>query len=156
MAYALVTPARNEEAFIGQTLAAVVSQSAKPLRWVIVSDGSTDRTEAIVGAVDRIYRACQLRLKLSYQVDNSRQTGNWSTSSQWSSLASSGQGSRWGRASLGRGCGQGSAGVLVGEFWQRPAAWNRSMIGWDARLTGRRECPQPAKIRGSGTGALSR
>lgn len=46
--YVLVTPARNEEAFIGATIRSVVSQIIKPERWVIVSDGSTDRTDEIV------------------------------------------------------------------------------------------------------------
>ena len=46
--YVLVTPARNEEAFIGATICAVVAQTHRPERWVIVSDGSTDRTDEIV------------------------------------------------------------------------------------------------------------
>ena len=46
--YALVTPARNEQDYIGYTLASVVAQTALPEKWVIVSDGSTDRTDAIV------------------------------------------------------------------------------------------------------------
>src|SRR5260370_6982431 len=47
-AYALVTPARNEEAFIGKTIESVLSQTIPPNKWVIVSDGSTDRTDEIV------------------------------------------------------------------------------------------------------------
>jgi glycosyltransferase involved in cell wall biosynthesis len=46
--YVLVTPARNEEAFIEDTIRSVVAQTARPARWVIVSDGSTDRTDDIV------------------------------------------------------------------------------------------------------------
>jgi len=46
--YVLVTPARNEEAAISETLASVISQSQRPIEWVIVSDGSTDRTDDIV------------------------------------------------------------------------------------------------------------
>lgn len=46
--YVLVTPARNEEAFIELTLKSVTAQEIRPLKWVIVSDGSTDRTDAIV------------------------------------------------------------------------------------------------------------
>jgi len=45
--YVLISPARNEEAHLEKTIASVVSQTILPLRWVIVSDGSTDRTEAI-------------------------------------------------------------------------------------------------------------
>ena len=47
-AYVLITPARNEAQFIELTLKSVVSQTALPLRWVIVSDGSTDGTDEIV------------------------------------------------------------------------------------------------------------
>jgi glycosyltransferase involved in cell wall biosynthesis len=46
--YVLITPARNEEAHIEKTITAVVAQTCPPNEWVIVSDGSTDRTEAIV------------------------------------------------------------------------------------------------------------
>jgi hypothetical protein len=46
--YALITPARNEEAFIELTLKSMVAQTVRPLKWVIVSDGSTDRTDEIV------------------------------------------------------------------------------------------------------------
>jgi glycosyltransferase involved in cell wall biosynthesis len=47
-AYVLITPARNEEAFIAKTIQAVISQTILPRKWVIVSDGSTDRTDANV------------------------------------------------------------------------------------------------------------
>jgi poly-beta-1,6-N-acetyl-D-glucosamine synthase len=46
--YVLVTPARNEAAFIGRTIESVIAQTVLPLKWVIVSDGSTDATNAIV------------------------------------------------------------------------------------------------------------
>src|SRR5437773_10437172 len=46
--YVLITPARNESAFIEETIRSVVSQTVLPLRWVIVSDGSTDGTDDIV------------------------------------------------------------------------------------------------------------
>jgi len=46
--YVLITPARNEEEFIEDTIRSVVAQTVRPLRWVIVSDGSTDGTDAIV------------------------------------------------------------------------------------------------------------
>jgi len=48
LTYALITPARNEERFIEGTIQSVISQSVLPRRWVIVSDGSTDRTDEIV------------------------------------------------------------------------------------------------------------
>ena len=46
--YVLITPARNEEAFIEQTIQSVISQTILPVKWVIVSDGSTDKTNSIV------------------------------------------------------------------------------------------------------------
>jgi poly-beta-1,6-N-acetyl-D-glucosamine synthase len=46
--YVLITPARNEAAFLEQTIQSVVSQTVVPKRWVIVSDGSTDGTDEIV------------------------------------------------------------------------------------------------------------
>jgi glycosyltransferase involved in cell wall biosynthesis len=48
MLYVLITPARNEESFIENTIRSVVSQTVIPQKWVIVSDGSTDRTDEIV------------------------------------------------------------------------------------------------------------
>jgi len=48
--YVLITPVKDEEALIGETIASVEEQSLLPLQWVIVSDGSTDGTEAIVKA----------------------------------------------------------------------------------------------------------
>jgi len=48
LAYVLITAARNEEGFVEQTIRSVVSQNLLPRRWVIVSDGSNDRTDDIV------------------------------------------------------------------------------------------------------------
>jgi len=48
-AYVLITPARDEAAYIEQTLRSVVAQTVLPAKWVIVSDGSTDGTDEIVG-----------------------------------------------------------------------------------------------------------
>lgn len=46
--YVLITPARNEAEFIELTIKSVIAQTVRPLKWVIVSDGSTDRTDEIV------------------------------------------------------------------------------------------------------------
>ncbi len=51
--YVLVTPARNEQDFIGKTLRSMVAQTVLPKKWVIVSDGSTDRTDEIVAEFAR-------------------------------------------------------------------------------------------------------
>lgn len=45
--YVLITPARNEEAFIEKTLESMIHQTLLPLKWVIVDDGSTDGTREI-------------------------------------------------------------------------------------------------------------
>jgi glycosyltransferase involved in cell wall biosynthesis len=46
--YVLVTPARNEAAFIEGTIKSMIAQTVLPLKWVIVNDGSTDDTAEIV------------------------------------------------------------------------------------------------------------
>jgi len=46
--YVLITPARNEEKFIELTITSVAAQTVRPLKWVIVSDGSTDGTDELV------------------------------------------------------------------------------------------------------------
>lgn len=48
MKYVLITPARNEAAFIERTLGSMVAQTVLPERWIIVDDGSTDHTGEIV------------------------------------------------------------------------------------------------------------
>lgn len=46
--YLLVTPCRNEAKYIVPTLETVTTQSHLPSKWVIVDDGSTDETPAIL------------------------------------------------------------------------------------------------------------
>ncbi|ULA58174.1 MAG: Glycosyltransferase family 2 protein [Nitrospira sp.] len=46
--YVIITPIRDEEAFIEKTIQSVTSQTTLPAQWVIVNDGSTDLTGAIV------------------------------------------------------------------------------------------------------------
>ena len=48
LTYVLITSARNEEAYIQKTIKSVISQTILPKKWVIVSDGSTDRTDEII------------------------------------------------------------------------------------------------------------
>lgn len=47
LSYVLVTPARNEEAHLEKTIKSLLAQTVRPAKWVIVSDGSTDRTDEI-------------------------------------------------------------------------------------------------------------
>jgi poly-beta-1,6-N-acetyl-D-glucosamine synthase len=42
--YVIITPVRDEEKFIESTIEAVRRQTLQPAEWVIVNDGSTDRT----------------------------------------------------------------------------------------------------------------
>jgi len=46
--YVLITPARNEAQYIELTLQSMAAQTYRPLKWVIVSDGSIDGTDEIV------------------------------------------------------------------------------------------------------------
>jgi poly-beta-1,6-N-acetyl-D-glucosamine synthase len=46
--YVVITPVRDEEGFIGLTIECMVQQSVRPTEWVIVNDGSTDKTGAII------------------------------------------------------------------------------------------------------------
>lgn len=46
--YALISPCRNEADYIRKTLDSVVAQSELPTLWIIVDDGSTDSTPAIL------------------------------------------------------------------------------------------------------------
>jgi biofilm PGA synthesis N-glycosyltransferase PgaC len=60
LSYVLITPARNEAQFIELTLNSVVAQTIKPLKWVIVSDGSTDGTDEIVSKYTAAYEWIEL------------------------------------------------------------------------------------------------
>lgn len=46
--YVLITAARNEEQHIGKVIESILAQTLLPRNWVIISDGSTDRTDEIV------------------------------------------------------------------------------------------------------------
>lgn len=46
--YIIVTPVRNEEQHISATINCVVGQTVTPAEWIIVDDGSTDRTADVV------------------------------------------------------------------------------------------------------------
>ena len=51
--YVVVTPARNEQENIAHTIRSMVAQTRRPLRWVIVDDGSTDQTRRIIDEAAR-------------------------------------------------------------------------------------------------------
>lgn len=58
--YVLITPAYNEELFIEKTIQSVISQTTIPKKWVIVSDGSIDRTDEIVKRYEEKYHWIEL------------------------------------------------------------------------------------------------
>jgi len=58
--YILITAAHNEQDFIEKTIQSVLSQTIKPDRWIIVSDGSTDRTNHIVEQYKHKYKFIDL------------------------------------------------------------------------------------------------
>ncbi len=46
--FVVITPARDEERYIDYTLRSMIAQTLRPEEWIIVDDGSTDGTAAIV------------------------------------------------------------------------------------------------------------
>ncbi|MGH8615861.1 MAG: glycosyltransferase family 2 protein [Gammaproteobacteria bacterium] len=46
--YVVISPIRNEEEYLALTIASMCAQTAKPLKWVLVDDGSSDRTGALI------------------------------------------------------------------------------------------------------------
>jgi len=48
MKYIIITPVKNEEKYIEYTLKSVCAQTLKPKKWIIVNDGSKDKTAEIV------------------------------------------------------------------------------------------------------------
>jgi glycosyltransferase involved in cell wall biosynthesis len=46
--YAIVTPVRDEEGYLEKTIQSVRGQTVRPCRWVLVDDGSRDRTGDII------------------------------------------------------------------------------------------------------------
>jgi biofilm PGA synthesis N-glycosyltransferase PgaC len=63
--YVLVTAARDEESRIEKTICSVVAQTLKPEKWIIVNDGSVDRTGEIVNEFSLKHNFIQLINKKS-------------------------------------------------------------------------------------------
>lgn len=53
--YVLISPCRNEADYMRRTLDSVIAQSCPPACWVIVDDGSTDATPAILAEYAQRY-----------------------------------------------------------------------------------------------------
>lgn len=58
--YIIITAAWNEEQFIEKTIKSVVAQTVLPKKWIIVSDGSTDRTDEIVLKYAKVFTWIEL------------------------------------------------------------------------------------------------
>jgi glycosyltransferase involved in cell wall biosynthesis len=52
--YVVITPARNEARYIERTLRSMAAQTVLPARWIVVDDGSTDGTGALVQQYARV------------------------------------------------------------------------------------------------------
>jgi poly-beta-1,6-N-acetyl-D-glucosamine synthase len=51
--YLIISPCRDEAEFMTRTLDSVIGQSVRPAKWIIVDDGSTDRTPEILAEYER-------------------------------------------------------------------------------------------------------
>ncbi len=58
--YSLITPVRDEEKYIRHTLDSVVAQTIQPAEWVIVDDGSTDKTAELIEEFARRFEWIQV------------------------------------------------------------------------------------------------
>lgn len=47
--YLAITPARDEERYLPRLMVSMVAQTRRPARWIIIDDGSADRTSEIIG-----------------------------------------------------------------------------------------------------------
>ena len=70
MRYVLISAAHNEESFIRSTLDSVCSQTLRPVRWIVVDDGSTDRTAQIVRAYSKRFGWIELVRRPSHRERN--------------------------------------------------------------------------------------
>jgi poly-beta-1,6-N-acetyl-D-glucosamine synthase len=59
--YAIISPVKDEERYVELTLRSVTEQTIRPVRWVIVDDGSTDGTTEIVGRYAAQHSFIELR-----------------------------------------------------------------------------------------------
>lgn len=70
--YAIITPMKNEEPYIGEIFKSVENQTMKPNIWIIVDDGSTDNSKQIVK--DNINKTDLKVILISKNINN---TYNW-------------------------------------------------------------------------------
>ena len=72
MNYVVVSPVKDEERNISRTLESMLDQTMKPLRWIIVDDGSRDRTADVVQSYAGSHSFVYL---LRRDIRQARQTG---------------------------------------------------------------------------------
>jgi biofilm PGA synthesis N-glycosyltransferase PgaC len=53
--YVLISPCRDEAQYLSQTLDSVINQSVRPAKWIIVDDGSTDKSPEILAEYQKKY-----------------------------------------------------------------------------------------------------
>jgi poly-beta-1,6-N-acetyl-D-glucosamine synthase len=53
--FIVITPARNEEKYLGKTIESMLSQTILPCEWMIVDDGSTDETYHIALKASQVH-----------------------------------------------------------------------------------------------------
>ncbi len=53
--YVIISPVRDEQQFVEQMIQSVAQQTIRPTEWILVDDGSTDRTAAIIDQCARKY-----------------------------------------------------------------------------------------------------
>lgn len=53
--YVIVSPVKDEERYIEATLRSVIGQTVRPLKWIIVDDGSSDATPQILQSVAKLH-----------------------------------------------------------------------------------------------------
>ena len=44
--YVVISPVRDEEAYLRFTIESMLAQTVRPVEWIIVNDGSTDNTSS--------------------------------------------------------------------------------------------------------------
>jgi glycosyltransferase involved in cell wall biosynthesis len=76
--YIVISPVRNEEQYLETTIKAVIAQTVRPLQWILVDDGSTDRTAEII---DR-WASEQSWIVAVHRLDHARQDSVGDVSSE--------------------------------------------------------------------------
>ena len=54
--YVVITPARDEQAYLRLTIESMVAQTIRPMEWIMVNDGSTAQTGEVIDERGAGYR----------------------------------------------------------------------------------------------------